>query len=97
MNTMNNNVLVIITIAIFIALLVLPQVVRSRRKFDIKECLIREAILSFNSTGGKCRRYTPAEDELILSKQISDEEICSIIKRKKNSIQVRRSILIKSK
>lgn len=94
---MNNNVLVIITIAIFIALLVLPQVVRSRRKFDIKECLIREAILSFNSTGGKCRRYTPAEDELILSKQISDEEICSIIKRKKNSIQVRRSILIKSK
>lgn len=93
MNTLNDNLLPMVMVLIIVAIFVLPSVIINRRKLTRKERLIKDAVLSFSSKGGKRRLYTSAEDLLIVSKVIKDEDISKIIKRSKNSIHVRRCIL----
>jgi hypothetical protein len=93
MNTLNNNLLPMVMVLIIVAIFVLPSFIINRRKLTRREQLIKDAVLSFSQEGGQRRRYTSAEDWLIVSKVIKDEEMGKIIKRSKNAIHVRRCML----
>lgn len=96
METISNNIMAIAIVSFTVAMLVIPSALANRQRLTFRERLVKNAFDSFSNTGGKRRRYTPEEDKLILSKVISDDEICAIIQRSKNSVHVRRSILLDS-
>jgi hypothetical protein len=96
METISNNIIAIAIVSFTVAMLVIPSALANRQRLTFRERLVKNAFDSISKSGGKRRRYTPEEDKLILSKVISDDEICSIIQRSKNSVHVRRSILLDS-
>ena len=96
METISNNIIAIAIVSFTVAMLVIPSALANRHRLTFRERLVKNAFDSFSKSGGKRRRYTPAEDTLILSKVISDDEICAIIQRSKNSVHVRRSTLLDS-
>ena len=96
METLSNNIIALAVVSFTVAMLVIPSALANRQRLTFRERLVKNAFDSFSKSGGKRRRYTPEEDKLILSKVISDDEICSIIQRSKNSVHVRRSILLDS-
>jgi len=96
METISNNIIAIAIVSFTVAMLVIPSALANRHRLTFRERLVKNAFDSFSKSGGKRRRYTPEEDKLILSKVISDDEICAIIQRSKNSVHVRRSILLDS-
>lgn len=96
METISNNIIAIAIVSFTIAMLVIPSALANKQRLTLRERLVKDAVDSFSSDGGKRRRYTPEEDTLILSKVISDDEICEVIQRSKNSVHVRRSILLDS-
>jgi hypothetical protein len=96
METISNNIIAIAIVSFTVAMLVIPSALANRQRLTFRERLVKNAFDSINKSGGKRRRYTPEEDTLILSKVISDDEICAIIQRSKNSVHVRRSILLDS-
>lgn len=96
METISNNIIAIAIVSFTVAMLVIPSALANRQRLTFRERLVKNAFDSISKSGGKRRRYTLAEDTLILSKVISDDEICSIIQRSKNSVHVRRSILLDS-
>lgn len=96
METISNNIIAIAIVSFTVAMLVIPSALANRQRLTFRERLVKNAFDSLSKSGGKRRRYTPEEDKLILSKVISDDEICSIIQRSKNSVHVRRSILLDS-
>ena len=96
METISNNIIAIAIVSFTVAMLVIPSALANRHRLTLREQLVKNAFDSLSKSGGKRRRYTPAEDKLILSKVISDDEICEIIQRTKNSVHVRRSTLLDS-
>lgn len=96
MDTISNNLIAISIVVLTIAILVIPSLIANKQRLTLRERLVKDAVDSFRSDGGKRRRYTPSEDKLILSKVISDDEISEVIQRSKNSVHVRRSILLDS-
>lgn len=96
METISNNIIAIAIVSFTIAMLVIPSALANKQRLTLRERLVKDAVDSFSSDGGKRRRYTPEEDKLILSKVISDDEISEVIQRSKNSVHVRRSILLDS-